>query len=166
MSNTLDQALKRLGQDDEDYEDEDLGYREEGGEMSHDEHGNLRWGRRAAGLLIYNESNQVFLVFRSPEVFDPNMWGIPGGRVEPSETEWDAAVSESSEELGRLPPVQRVDQKVYRSGDFTYTTFIVRMSDADAKRWRVVLNWENTKWGWFDPKRPPEPLHPGVRAIL
>ena len=161
---SIRRALVLLGQEDED--DDFLDDREEGDEMSYDENGTLRWGRRAAGLLIYNESGQVLLVFRSPHVFDPNVWGIPGGRVEPDETEWDGALSETVEELGRMPSVTRLDQQVYRSGDFSYTTFKVRMSDVDAQRWHPRLNWENTDWGWFDPSNPPEPLHPGVAAVL
>lgn len=167
---TVQSYVRRLklavgGDEFEDDEDE-MGGREEGHELSYDENGQQRWGRRAAGLLIRREDGRVFLVFRSSDVYDPDCWGIPGGRVEPGETEWDGALSETKEELGGLPPVTRTGESTYRSGSFAYTTFTVTMSDAAAERWTPRLNWENTDWGWFDPAQPPQPLHPGVAPLL
>lgn len=38
------------------------------------------WGKGAAGILLYcPETHEILLLKRSPYVFDPNTWGIPGG---------------------------------------------------------------------------------------
>ena len=140
--------------------------RDEGHEISYDSEGRKRWGRRAAGLLIVRGDGRILLVLRSGQVYDPNMWAIPGGRAEPGESEWVAALEESTEELGTLPAVRKLSESVYRSGDFSYTTFIVEMDDAAAEAWTPTLNWENTEWGWFEPSALPQPLHPGVAAVL
>jgi len=143
--------------------------REESGEMSVDAEGRPRWGRRAAGLLIQREDTLDFLlVLRSEDVMDPHVLGIPGGRVEPGESEEAAAVSEAREELGALPELRFVDKDVYTSGEFTYTTFLVMMSAADAKKWTPELNWENDAWVWVDPDglREVAEVHPNVRKVI
>jgi len=116
--------------------------REESGEISYDAKGRVRWGKRAAGLLIERiDTKAVFLVLRSAEVLDPGLWGIPGGRVEPGETELDAAIQESSEELGTLPHFHVLSEKAMTSGEFTYTTFFATMPGEIASVWKPVLNW-------------------------
>lgn len=140
--------------------------RAEGGETSRDEHGNFKWGKRAAGLLIRRGDGRVLLTLRAADVEDPGVWGVPGGRVEPGESEWEGALHESEEELGSLPPLRQIGERVYRSGGFTYTTFIVEMDEADAEAFDPELNWESTAWDWWDPLDPPSPLHPGVAALL
>jgi len=135
-------------------------------ELSVDAAGRVRWGRRAAGLLIVRGDGKILLAKRSEEVLDPGVWGVPGGRIEPGEDPLDAAIAETVEEMGSLPPVKAVAHDVYRSGGFEYWTFIVRMSTTNAQKWRPKLNWENDDWGWFDPDDLPEPLHPNVRETI
>ena len=131
----------------------------------YDAHGRPRWGRRAAGLLIRRvDTGAILLALRSERVMDPGLWGIPGGRVEPGQTDLEAAFTETVEELGSLPPVEVVSTHVMQSGDFTYTTYAATMAGADAARWVPDLNWENDAWRWF--KRMPRDTHPGVRAVM
>jgi 8-oxo-dGTP pyrophosphatase MutT (NUDIX family) len=147
--------------------------RAEGDELSYDAEGRLRWGRRAAGILIRRMDTKMFLlVYRSAEVMDPNVLGIPGGRVEKGELLEEAARGEAEEELGPLPPMQFIDRDIYRSGEFSYTTFLAHMSGEDAAGWKPTLNWENDAWIWVDPEEPefralePEAVHPNVRRVL
>jgi len=142
--------------------------RDEGGELSRDEEGRVRWGKRAAGLLIRRGDGRILLVKRSQDVMDPGLWGIPGGRVEPGESEWAGAISEAEEELGGLPEVHRAGETVYRSGGFAYTTYLVEVEEgaAEAMSRNVALNWENSEWGWFSPEALPSPVHPNVKALL
>lgn len=143
--------------------------REEAGELSYDAEGRLRWGRRAAGILIQREDTKHFLLLlRSQDVMDPGVFGIPGGRIEPSEQEEAAALSEATEELGALPSLQFVDRDVYASGDFTYITFLAIMSGEDAQGWQPELNWENDAWVWVDPTelREVAEVHPNVRKVI
>ena len=107
--------------------------RQEGDELSYDAGGQLRWGRKAAGILIRRlDTGMFFLVLRSQEVMDPGVLGIPGGRVEPGEKEEEAAVQEATEELGPLPRMKFVDRDLYTSGEFSYVTFLALMGGEDA----------------------------------
>lgn len=139
--------------------------RREGEELSYDAEGRLRWGKRAAGLILQREdSGEIFLTLRSQEVMDPGLWGIPGGRVEPGEDPFDAAVKESIEELGSLPDFMLAEHIESVSGEFTYTTYHVLVSGADARRWAPVLNWENDDAAWT--VELPTKIHPGVLQAL
>lgn len=143
--------------------------RSEGGELSYDAEGRLRWGRKAAGILIRRTDTGMFLlVLRSADVMDPGILGIPGGRIETGETEEDAAFSETEEELGLIPDVKIVDRDVYQSGDFTYVTFLADMLGEDAQGWVPTLNWENDAWLWTAKKELEgiEEIHPNVRRVI
>lgn len=132
-----------------------------GSDYSYDARGRRRWGRRAAGLLIQrDDTGQILLALRSARVLDPGLWGIPGGRVEPGQSDLDAALVETEEELGKFPSLKITGQHEARSGDFTYITFFAVMRGSDAARWIPRLNWENDDWGWFS--RLPRRTHPGV----
>lgn len=143
--------------------------RQEGDEISFDAEGRPRWGKRAAGILIQRDDIKAFLlVMRSAEVMDPGLLGIPGGRVEPGEELEEAAFSEATEELGPLPLIKLVASDIYRSGDFTYVTFLGHMKGKDAKKWIPELNWENNAWIWFTLKdlEGIDGVHPNVLRVL
>lgn len=143
--------------------------RSEGGEVSYDAEGRLRWGKLAAGILIQRDDSKDFLlVLRSDEVMDPRVFGIPGGRVEPGEELEVAAFSEAKEELGPLPPMKLVASDVYESGDFSYVTFLAKMKGKDAKKWKPKLNWENDAWIWVGLKELDgiDGIHPNVLRVL
>lgn len=97
---------------------------------------------------------------------DPHVWGVPGGRVEPGETEEEAAIKEAIEELGVVPPFRILAQDVYVSGDFRYTTYLGSVKESHAKLWKPILNWENDDWGWFSPRKLPKLLHPNVKRTI
>jgi 8-oxo-dGTP pyrophosphatase MutT (NUDIX family) len=143
--------------------------RKEGDEISFDAQGRPRWGRKAAGILIRRTDSGMFLlVMRSNEVMDPGVLGIPGGRIEPGESEEVAAIQEATEELGPMPPLRFVDRDVYTSGDFSYVTFLALMSGENAEGWKPELNWENDAWIWVDLSDLVgiREIHPNVRRVL
>ena len=143
--------------------------RKEGDEISFDAQGRPRWGRKAAGILIRRTDSGMFLlVMRSNEVMDPGVLGIPGGRIEPGESEEVAAIQEATEELGPMPPLKFVDRDVYTSGDFSYVTFLALMSGENAEGWKPELNWENDAWIWVDLSDLVgiREIHPNVRRVL
>ncbi len=57
---------------------------------------------KGAGILLLNSNNEVLLLLRDdkPEIPFPNMWDIPGGKVEVNETPEVAIRREMDEELG------------------------------------------------------------------
>jgi len=133
------------------------------------------WGRGAAGILVVSpDLDEILLLKRSPYVLDPNMWGIPGGARKETANGLEAsiitAVTESSEEMGKLPRGKiRKQPYVYSKPgtDFTYETFILEIDLTDRKSFVPQLNWENNDYKWF--KRDSLNsirLHPGVKEVL
>jgi 8-oxo-dGTP pyrophosphatase MutT (NUDIX family) len=126
------------------------------------------WGRRAAGIaFICQNDSTVLLVKRSQNVNEPGTWGLPGGRVEPGEHPFTAAVREVEEELGSAPEGVVQDAHVFQDRGFEYTTYYILISPLVKARWTptIVLNWENDEAGWFYVGDLPEPLHFGIESI-
>lgn len=90
-----------------------------GGNVLTDEENEEEKLLRAACVLIVAEDGKVLAVSRKD---NPNAWGLPGGKVDPGETEQQAAARELQEETGltakRLSQVFSADD-----GEYMTTTF-------------------------------------------
>jgi ADP-ribose pyrophosphatase YjhB (NUDIX family) len=128
-----------------------------------------RWGRQGAGML-FTTGERILLLRRSRHVEEPGTWGIAGGAVRVDEYGGeealiDAATNEVLEEQGSMPEdAQPVGSTVYRESGFQYTTFIMRVPQAEHQ---PRLNWESDRYGWFTEQELARiPLHFGVEYTL
>ena len=152
------------------------------------------WGMMASGMLFRNRGN-VFLQLRSGDVEDGGVWGIPGGALKGTEGYyesedlprpvlnqqallqlWNSAVDEVYEEVGY--DINFDDQRFFGSqkvvnwkDNFPYVTFIVDVSDKEAKLLEEAVahedfEWESAGHQWHGLNDLPETIHPGVQYAL
>ena len=125
-----------------------------------------RWGRRAAGFLIFaKDTGRMLLMLRSGDVMEPRTWGLPGGRCEEADAdERDCAIREFLEETRCPETVTGPHEPVYifREPGFAYFNFIGYVEH----EFKPVLDWENDDFGWFEFGALPSPLHFGTRRLF
>jgi len=131
------------------------------------------WGSEAAGIMfVCPQDNTILLGHRSRMVREPGTAGIFGGKVDPWDTSpMDAAVRETEEETGGLPPGQFIGQFVFTAPNFKYTTYVYELSLAEKMGWEPILNWENDNAVWYALRNVKEdkidiPVHFGVMYIM
>ena len=89
-------------------------------------------------------------------------WGIPAGRVEQDEEPCDAARREAIEEVGVLPKWELSALHRETRDGVDFATFGQQIDD----RFDPVLNDESEEYIWAPLDDPPQPLHPGMAALL
>jgi len=116
-----------------------------------------------AGILFVAESTgRVLLALRCRDTTFPGTWCVVGGMVEHGETPVEAALREAEEEVGYTGDVDLYRGHVFKSPTFTYHNFVGFVPT----QFRPILNDESLEATWFDPRRLPEPLHPGTGEFL
>ncbi len=131
--------------------------------------GHRHWGAAgAAGLLLRHTdvggTVRLLLQHRAPWVHHGDTWSIPGGAILDGETPVEAAVRETREETGGVPPdlvVDRVD--VDDHGGWAYRTVV-----ADVRE-RTLSGDTDEQHGtaWFTSHEMVGlELHPGFAAYL
>lgn len=70
-----------------------------------------------AGIILLNKSNEVLLLLRDDDaaIPYPNMWDIPGGKVEDGESPEEAVRREMNEEMGLIDLGKINLFKIYKS---------------------------------------------------
>jgi 8-oxo-dGTP diphosphatase len=82
--------------------------------------------KRFAGAILVNSENKILLQLRSKnDIYYPNCWTLPGGKVEENETVEQALEREIEEELG----VKLTDHRLFRKlidqeGDYVIERYI------------------------------------------
>lgn len=117
----------------------------------------------AAGIVFMAPDNKALFLKRGAGGDHEGTWCWPGGTSNEGETPEDTAVREAFEETGGLPHGPRTQlHKTPHDAPVQFTTFGQRVSEPFEPR----LNGEHTEAIWADLDNPPQPLHPGVAAML
>jgi 8-oxo-dGTP pyrophosphatase MutT (NUDIX family) len=121
-----------------------------------------------AAVLILDQDGHLLLLRRS----DNEMWGIPGGAMEPGESLEETARREASEETGlsigmlELFDVFSGPQLYYQypNGDEVYNVSAVYIGREISGE--VKTNREHHEFAYFEPQKLPEQISPPVRPVL
>jgi 8-oxo-dGTP pyrophosphatase MutT (NUDIX family) len=120
----------------------------------------------AAGIMFRTPDCRVLFLRRGADGDHAGEWCFPGGGIEAGETAEDAARREAEEETKAEMfleggPLQLLDRRTSHEG-VDYSTFVQPITD----QFLPTLNGEHSAFAWAPTSRPPEPLHPGVKAVL
>lgn len=130
--------------------------------------GDRFWGDMGAGILpICTETGRILLAMRSPDVNEPNTWGIIGGALEEGETDpLESAKRELKEESGYKGHFEVVPSYVYESPNktFKYYNYIGLLE----KEFKPKLDWETayTEWMTLEQFMEAKPKHFGLKALI
>lgn len=116
----------------------------------------------AAGVVLRSPAGRLLFVRRGPGATDhEGAWAWPGGMGEAGEDAEETARRELNEETGYdCGELRAIDRRFADGLDFS--TFIADCAD----EFEPTLNDEHTEYAWAVPDQAPQPLHPGVAALL
>ncbi len=105
--------------------------------------------KTCVGVVLYDSQNRIFLM-TSPKWHG---WVVPGGKIEPNETEEQALHREIKEELGiQITHLYRAGESIKPAGnDFYNPTLEFHFKDyfAQALSTQITPNSEIKEYGWF-----------------
>jgi 8-oxo-dGTP pyrophosphatase MutT (NUDIX family) len=119
----------------------------------------------AVGVWFYSTSTDRYLYLLRNDPRHQNTWGLPGGKVEDSETLIKAIERECQEEMGLMPQYERlIPLEKFTSADtkFVYHTFFCTIDS----EFIPTLNDEHAGWAWISANTWPKPLHPGLWSTV
>lgn len=115
----------------------------------------------AVGVWFYSISTDRYLYLLRNDKKYPGSWGLPGGKVEKTETLLAALVRECEEEMGIWPEsikLSPIEQFTSPDNHFIYHTFISLLRNEFIPK----LNHEHLGYAWIDSSSLPKPMHPGL----
>ena len=115
----------------------------------------------AVGVFFYSLDTQRYLYLMRDDAKHPGSWGLPGGKVEATESLLAAITRECEEEIGLFPEYIRLvplEKFTSADGGFAYHTFFCCV----AEEFRPVLNGEHLGYAWINSVTWPRPMHPGL----
>ena len=99
--------------------------------------------------IIKNEKNEILIVKRHPKSkTDPEMWELPGGKVEKGEFFTDALVREIKEETNLDVNVGDFAEAI--QNDYSHKRTVQIMMYLDVTNGEVKISEEHTDWMWAD----------------
>lgn len=113
----------------------------------------------AAGVFFYNKVTDRFLFLLRNDNRNNQTWGLPGGKINQSETLYEGVARECMEEMQYFPQ----DAKLYPiqkfvNHNFVYHTFFCEVDN----EFIPTLNDEHIGYCWVNSETYPKPLHPGL----
>ena len=122
----------------------------------------------SSGLLLF-AGRKLLLLKRAPDAGNGGTWGLPGGQRSSAEASYAAALRESIEEMGEVPPHAVVAELAIHRGSRRYELFACKTRKRVRTAWCPRLNhehvdyrWANFAWCLDNLKR----LHPVLRILL
>ncbi len=102
--------------------------------------------------VIKNENDEILIVKRHPKSrTDPEMWELPGGKVEKGEHFTDALVREIMEETSLDVNVGDFCEAV--QNDYSHKRTVQLVMYLDDVKGEVKISEEHTDWMWADLKK-------------
>ena len=120
---------------------------------------------RAAGVWFWAQSTGRYLYLMRNDPRHPQVWGLPGGKIETGETALGGMERECIEELGFMPKYLRLiplEKFTSADGGFVYNTFFCVVAD----EFSPSLNDEHLGYAWINSGTWPKPLHPGLWSTI
>lgn len=97
--------------------------------------------------IIKNEKNEILIVKRHPKSrTDPEMWELPGGKVEKGEFFTDALIREIKEEVNLDVKVGDFAEAV--QNDYMHKRTVQIMMYLDVIQGDIKISEEHTDWMW------------------
>jgi 8-oxo-dGTP pyrophosphatase MutT (NUDIX family) len=122
------------------------------------------WGKQGAGcIFVAKDSGKFCIAHRSGSVEQPNTWGTWGGAIDSGEDPESAAAREVREEAGWNGKFNLLPMFVFsHHSGFRYSNFLAVVET----EFTPQLNWESQGFTWVEYGDWPQPLHPGLAALL
>ena len=97
--------------------------------------------------IIKNDAGEILILKRHPKSkTDPEMWELPGGKVEPGENFVDALVREIKEETNLDVEVGDFGEAV--QNDYSHKRTVQLIMYLDNIKGEVKISEEHTDWMW------------------
>ena len=122
------------------------------------------WGEQAAGCLFYaRDTGRLLISHRSDKVQEPNTWGTWGGAMDSGEDPGEAVRREVKEETGFADEVELWPIWIFQhESGFKYHNYLAVVPS----EFEPVLDHETQGFEWVEPGDWPEPMHPGLKALV
>lgn len=133
----------------------------------HCDDGQVRWGRHGAAGGLYvvraDRGPEMLMQLRSVHAHQGGTWSCPGGAIDRGESPLEAALRETTEEVGAPPrPHRMLGEYVFApAGDWRYVTSVIEVPH----RFGTAANFETTEVRWCTGEEIERlELHPGFAA--